>query len=138
MSEKWGIGRGAKRVELADDELMHWKYIERYKRNGKWVYVYANEDTHKKIHNHLRDAKLDRRSAEFFKKRAAETDIMKKGGPDAYKLRREAQRNYENTARTHENEAIWLIEHNTISALSKKKIDKAKAWVEDLFKEIWR
>lgn len=26
--------------DINDDELMHWKYIKRYKKNGKWVYVY--------------------------------------------------------------------------------------------------
>ena len=51
MLEKWGIDRGAKRIELADDELMHWgikkgeakkdhKYIRRYWKNNRWVYVY--------------------------------------------------------------------------------------------------
>jgi hypothetical protein len=33
-------------VEVSDDELMHWKYIKREKKNGKWVYYYdrsANE-----------------------------------------------------------------------------------------------
>lgn len=26
--------------ELSDDELMHWKYIKRERKNGKWVYTY--------------------------------------------------------------------------------------------------
>ena len=26
--------------DINDDELMHWKYIKRYQKNGKWVYVY--------------------------------------------------------------------------------------------------
>ena len=38
MSEKIRLERGMRR--LADDELMHWKYIKRYKKNGKWRYVY--------------------------------------------------------------------------------------------------
>lgn len=37
MSKKWGVARGYRNIELADDELMHWKYIKRYKgSNGKW------------------------------------------------------------------------------------------------------
>lgn len=26
-----------------DDELYHWKYIRKYKKNGKWRYVYPND-----------------------------------------------------------------------------------------------
>lgn len=26
-----------------DDELCHWKYIRKYKKNGKWRYVYPND-----------------------------------------------------------------------------------------------
>ena len=29
MSKKWGVARGYRNIELADDELMHWKYIKR-------------------------------------------------------------------------------------------------------------
>lgn len=29
--------------ELSDDELMHWKYSKREKKNGKWVYYYDND-----------------------------------------------------------------------------------------------
>ena len=43
MSKKWGVARGAKRIELADDELMHWKYIKRVRgKNGKYQYYYDN------------------------------------------------------------------------------------------------
>ena len=38
MSKKFRLERGMRR--LADDELMHWKYIKRYKKDGKWRYVY--------------------------------------------------------------------------------------------------
>lgn len=32
-----------------DDELMHWKYIRRYKKNGKWVYVYDGAKTNETL-----------------------------------------------------------------------------------------
>lgn len=48
MSEKWGVARGARKIELSDDELMHWKYIKRVKgKNGKWRYYYDNTNTGK-------------------------------------------------------------------------------------------
>lgn len=41
MSEKIGLERGMRR--LADDELMHWKYIKRVRgKNGKYRYYYDN------------------------------------------------------------------------------------------------
>ena len=30
--------------EVSDDELMHWKYIKREKKNGKWRYYYDVKD----------------------------------------------------------------------------------------------
>ena len=41
MSEKIGLERGMRR--LADDELMHWKYVKRVRgKNGKYRYYYDN------------------------------------------------------------------------------------------------
>lgn len=41
MSEKIRLERGMKR--LADDELMHWKYVKRVRgKNGKYRYYYDN------------------------------------------------------------------------------------------------
>ena len=34
-------------VELSDDQLMHWKYIKREKKNGKWVYYYDESELNK-------------------------------------------------------------------------------------------
>ena len=48
MPEKFGLERGMRR--LADDELMHWKYIKRVRgKNGKYRYYYdSNTGTSKK------------------------------------------------------------------------------------------
>ena len=41
MSEKFRLERGMRR--LADDELMHWKYVKRVRgKNGKYRYYYDN------------------------------------------------------------------------------------------------
>ena len=42
--QHWGVVRGSK-----PDELTHWKYIKRYKKNGKWRYVYNVGTTGDKI-----------------------------------------------------------------------------------------
>lgn len=31
-------------VEVSDDVLMHWKYIKREKKNGRWVYYYDQSE----------------------------------------------------------------------------------------------
>ena len=48
MSEKFRLERGMRR--LADDELMHWKYVKRVRgKNGKYRYYYdSNTGTSKK------------------------------------------------------------------------------------------
>ena len=35
--------KNGKFVEVSEDELMHWKYIKREKKNGKWVYYYDSD-----------------------------------------------------------------------------------------------
>lgn len=54
MSEKFRLERGMRR--LADDELMHWKYVKRVRgKNGKYRYYYDNNagtsSTHKPTTN---------------------------------------------------------------------------------------
>lgn len=31
-------------VEVSDEVLMHWKYVNKEKKNGKWVYTYPDDD----------------------------------------------------------------------------------------------
>lgn len=38
------------------DGLQHWKYLKRYKKGGKWVYVYADKNTHHRIGYHRYEA----------------------------------------------------------------------------------
>lgn len=33
--------------EISDDELMHWKYIKRTKKNGRWVYYYDESEKYR-------------------------------------------------------------------------------------------
>ena len=41
-----------KRREMSDDELMHWKYIKKIRKNGKWHYFYDDSEL-KKYENNL-------------------------------------------------------------------------------------
>ena len=62
MSEKIRLERGMRR--LADDELMHWKYIKRVRgKNGKYQYYYDNNTgTSKKKANAKSSTKSIRKS----------------------------------------------------------------------------
>lgn len=43
MPDKHIITKDGKWATVSDDELYHWKYIKREKKNGKWVYTYPND-----------------------------------------------------------------------------------------------
>ena len=38
-------------VPVSDDVLMHWKYIKRVKKNGKWKYYYDTDQLKKDFQN---------------------------------------------------------------------------------------
>ena len=40
-------------VPVSDDVLMHWKYIKRVKKNGKWRYYYDEESLKRDIKDKL-------------------------------------------------------------------------------------
>lgn len=39
---------------MANNELKHWKYIDRYKKNGEWIYVYPGEKAKKNVFGRIR------------------------------------------------------------------------------------
>ena len=60
MSEKIGLERGMRR--LADDELMHYKYIKRViGKNGKYRYYYDNNTGTSKKKAYVKSTTLNRR-----------------------------------------------------------------------------
>lgn len=80
MSEKFRLERGMKR--LADDELMHWKYIKRIKlANGKYRYWYdENSNTRR------RNANRYDKSVEEYKRSLKELDKIDR---ENYKTQKE-------------------------------------------------
>lgn len=43
MHNNYILTREGTMITISDDELYHWKYIKREKKNGKWVYTYSND-----------------------------------------------------------------------------------------------
>ena len=82
MSKKWGVARGNRKIELSDDELMHWKYIKRVKgKNGKWRYYYDYESTEKG----RRELSLRRNEDKFLRA----NNQLKKVNADKYRTKEE-------------------------------------------------
>ena len=50
-------------VEVSDEELMHWKYIKREKKNGRWVYYYDEKAANKSLENAKIMADLSKQNA---------------------------------------------------------------------------
>lgn len=123
-----------------DDELMHWKYIKRYRKNGKWVYVYADQKTHGDITIAKRNVIKAEESAEHWKK-AANRNKERENFFDKVEDKEDARRAYE-YAKKYELEDLGdalanarkveqLISDNSIDSLIEKQIDRAKNWVNN-------
>lgn len=60
-------------IELSNDELMHWKYIKREKKNGRWVYYYDQSAYDNSIA--VQDYKMKQKSLSAAKKQYMEDTV---------------------------------------------------------------
>ena len=132
---------------IEEDELIHWKYIKRYKKNGKWHYVYGDDKTH-------RDIKVNRELAEVSDKNYKyEQDIVNWATDSVNKRRNKGlstDGSLERTIKIHKKkakpfketrdyynaQADKIINNNSVKTLSKKQINKGKKKVESLLKRL--
>ena len=132
---------------IEEDELTHWKYIKRYKKNGKWYYVYGDDKTH-------RDIKVNRELAEVSDKNYKyEQDIVNWATDSVNKRRNKGlstDGSLERTIKIHKKkakpfketrdyynaQADKIINNNSVKTLSKKQINKGKKKVESLLKRL--
>lgn len=132
-------------VELTDDELMHWKYIKREKKNGRWVYYYdeaaANRDDGNNYQKALNAERHQfKRSLQLTdaEKRLAETGATKDQkiyygrqveAYDDYKLARENAKRAEKAATR-----AWKKYHlNNVKNFAARTISKGTVKVANLF-----
>ena len=66
--------------EVTDEELMHWKYIKKEKKNGKWVYIYDESE----LQRAKKDAEKAQKKADRTASRYETTKIGTKATADAY------------------------------------------------------
>lgn len=124
------------------DGLTHWKYIKRYEVGGRYRYVYANKETHNRVNKKFKEAERNWDSAEFFKQRAADTDVNAKNGGLAYRMRKEAQKFNEEKASNAYREAESIISENFFDKKvgefiesSARLLETGKDFIKNLFKK---
>lgn len=134
------------------DELMHWKYIKRERKNGKWVYYYDKESAkrdfeYSKLGNALGYDEQRRRNAAVSRevssinaldaamkrtKRAKTFEEYQKARLDEYNARivnAKAHDKYKKADREFRKTPIGKL------TTLKEKIDSGKYWIENLFKK---
>ena len=143
MSKKWGVARGYRNIELADDELMHWKYIKKYKKNGKWRYVYDYSATtagqyRKSINDNLKKA-YDNSNKVGTSTNEGQNDLYKKQAEryrSAADVQQKRYNNYQKSVNGKIDGLIETIGTKTVDALNIASdiIDAGKKWLKNLFK----
>ena len=120
-------------VEVSDDVLMHWKYIKREKKNGRWVYYYDDSEMKRAQaeYDHVKrsvdyasakykDAKTERDSyfngiAKFGKKERARGETISKNYDNARDLLKTANANYKIAEKKYNQKKVSTFAARTIS-----------------------
>lgn len=132
------------------DGLKHYKYIKRYRNaRGKWVYVYADKNTHSRIMTNQVRASLYRQE----NKRERDSLAVSKHVQNYAKsinARKDIQDNWKNStdsiqsrisenarkANAYEQSAYKDIEKNSVKSLAKDQVDKGVSAINKLFAKI--
>lgn len=136
-------------VEVSDEVLMHWKYIKREKKNGRWVYYYdegaADRDDYKNAKDYQKaEAKTWERERELntAKKRLKETgttvDAKIRYG-DQISAHNNYKRAVDNLKRASksQNRAYRKYQARTVSNFAAKTISKGAVKVANLFSKLF-
>ena len=123
--------------EDSKNELAHWKYIKKYKKDGKWKYVYYQQnldDDLKRANERVaraRDKAMKYNSGYYFDKdNPGNMEAEKQQANQSYKrLVADARRLAEKVEENKKNEAEY-------NKTFQKKIEDAKKWIDNLFNNI--
>lgn len=122
--------------EIPDDELMHWKYIKREKKNGRWVYYYDHTSARAELERSKKRADdawhiaLDK-AGEMNDAKKARDEVHKIENDKKYTLHdagmadakvalstydyNEAEAKYNKLCKKYENKKLKYFAHSTIS-----------------------
>lgn len=70
-----------------ENELAHFKYTRRYRKNGKWVYIYGDKELHKEYKSALKEYKS---AVKTYNKAAKKLNANKDSGYRQANLKRAA------------------------------------------------
>lgn len=156
MSEKIGLERGMRK--LADDELMHWKYIKRERKpDGSYRYYYDVKSTKKGKATYMRnlydqaakearkeskqyrgyeekyDAQLDFEKAHKWNRRANDLGAKATGYEMESERLTKALSIYNKSSRGKIDDkiAVWSTKIAKVLTSNSSKINKAKNWLKD-------
>lgn len=140
--QHWGVVRGSK-----PDELTHWKYIKRYKKNGKWRYVYGDDKTHRDIKSNRDLAGISDKNYKYEQgivdwatsalNERRRMGLSTDGSLErTIKIHKEKAKPFEETRDYYNAQADKIISKNSVKTLSKKQINKGKKKVESLLKRL--
>lgn len=142
---------------LGDDELMHFKYLKRYRSGDKWRYVYADNTTHNYIKSTQKQSSWARDRAVEYRKTSNDYRDMARDVYDSYrntgntKLKNESRR-YDTIADDYrvmfsENMDMSMyysdladseISKHSVSTLSKNAVDKGISFVSEILNKLKR
>lgn len=118
------------------DELKHWKYVKREKKNGKWVYYYDDSE--------LKEAKAKEKRAMTYQLRsvadvvgAKDADSRKANGAVGYVSANTQQKRYMMKYNEKQHDvAVKNLNRVTIKHLAVAPIAKGAAYIANLFSGI--
>lgn len=116
-------------IVMKNDELYHWKYLDKYKKNGKWVYIY--DEAKDRVNSGIKNAK----SVIKKKKRRVTKDFnkFKKNTAKSYNnFKKDASRKWDNTKKKVSTAATKAYEKAkpVIREVARKTLSAVKALIE--------
>ena len=131
-----------------DDELYHWKYIDKYKKNGKWIYIYDDGEGNvatgkrkglfgklsldKKIQSSQEVARKENKFAKEEARSKSDAAKVKAGNSFISKLHYTARTVDKAADKASKAVSNWGKETvKSISKKSEKAITKAKNWLDN-------
>ena len=138
-----------------NDGLYHWKYIKRYKKNGKWVYEYGKQTAAYKAYKDAKDGRGINDRAKDYEAKMLEAATGSAGAGVSRRIageRQDYEQYYKNDQSQKLNSTLAKVyekERDKASSLeykmaynitklvesSKKQINKGKKFLSKLFKK---
>lgn len=123
-------------VNIVNNELYHWKYIKREKKNGKWVYTYDNPKRGHDLAGKAFTSRPNRESiakgstlVEIGRRNARQTELNEAAGAGAPEVRRNTDKLF-STIQTIKLGNETIGKYHNVGKLERAIYDRKKDWAE--------